>query len=267
MNRWLPVGLACLLALTACGQSVEKLNNAGNKAFANKDYAGALANYQQAQNKAPAAAQPHYNAANAYYRQQQFDQAQKEIEQTLAKNSGDLTQAGFYNLGNTLYQQKQFDAAIAAYQEALRLNPNDVAAKHNLELALQQQQQQQQKDQQNGQQQQQQKHQQNDQQAQQNNQQQQNDQSRQNQQPAQPADQPQSQPPNNQSQPNGQPVATPVGPEQAQKQPAGQLQTDTGLTPAQARQLFQAAAKGTKSLEEYLQQTLVAPGPPPAEDW
>jgi len=40
-----------------------------------------------------------------------------------------------------------------------------------------------------------------------------------------------------------------------------------GLTREQARQLLEAAAAGTESLEEYLQQILVFPGAPPAEDW
>ena len=35
----------------------------------------------------------------------------------------------------------------------------------------------------------------------------------------------------------------------------------------QARQMFEAAAEGTESLEEFLQQIMVFPAAPPAEDW
>jgi len=40
-----------------------------------------------------------------------------------------------------------------------------------------------------------------------------------------------------------------------------------GLTEEQARQLFEAATQNTESLEQYLQQILVVPGGPAAEDW
>jgi len=39
------------------------------------------------------------------------------------------------------------------------------------------------------------------------------------------------------------------------------------LTEEQARQLLEAAAQGSESLDEHLQQTLVVPGAPPAKDW
>jgi Ca-activated chloride channel family protein len=143
----LPLALASLLILTACGPSAEKLNNQGNEAFQNQDYPTALAAYQQAQGESPELAEPHYNAANSHYRQEQYEEAQKELEQTLAKDQANLRQNSYYNLGNNFFQAEQLDAAINAYKDALRLNPADLEAKQNLELALQKQQEQQQQQQ------------------------------------------------------------------------------------------------------------------------
>ncbi|HEY85145.1 MAG TPA: hypothetical protein G4N96_08570 [Chloroflexi bacterium] len=39
------------------------------------------------------------------------------------------------------------------------------------------------------------------------------------------------------------------------------------MTKQQARQLLQAAAQGTQSLEQFLQQIHSFTGTPPAEDW
>src|SRR5262245_21622760 len=146
--------LAFLLpSLTACGASAPQLNNKGNEAFNQQNYDAALSAYQQAQGESPELAEPHYNAANTYYRQEHYDQAQAEIEQALVKDKTGLTENSFYNLGNSLFQQKQYEGAVNAYQEALRLKPDDLEAKQNLELALKQMQQEQQEQQQEQQQQ------------------------------------------------------------------------------------------------------------------
>jgi Ca-activated chloride channel family protein len=305
MKKLLPLVLVATVALTACSQATEKLNSAGNDAFANQDYAAALAAYEQASTEAPELAQPHFNAANAYYRQEDYPAAQQQIEQTLIKDDGSLTQDTVYNLGNTFFQGEQYEQAIVAYQEALRLNPEDMEAKHNLELALQQQQEQQQdqqqdqnqdqqqenQDQNNDQQDQQQEGQQGDQQQDQQQEGQPGDQQQDQQQEGQPGDQqqegqqgdqqqegqqddqPQDGQPDDQqqeqpqdNQPGNQPQGGQPEDQSQDGQPDGQPQI-VGLSEEQARQLFEAATQGTESLEEHLQQILVVPGGPPAQDW
>ncbi len=78
-----PILLLLVLALASCGQTAETLNNEGNEAFANQDYTGALVAYQQAAGEAPELAEPYYNAANTYYRLEDYEQAQQGIEQAL----------------------------------------------------------------------------------------------------------------------------------------------------------------------------------------
>jgi Ca-activated chloride channel family protein len=274
-GRWALIATLFLaaLALAGCGSSVGKLNNQGNEAFAEQDYQGALAAYQQAEEDAPQVAEPHYNAANTHYRTEDYEQAQQEIEQALVgePQQEGLDQNSYYNLGNALFQSGQFKAAIEAYKEALRLNPADLQAKQNLELALrqlqqqeQQQDQQQQADQQDEQQEgQQDQQQQADQQDQQQQEGQQDDQQQQGQQQqAGQQDEQQQQGQEGDQQQDGQ-----EDEQQQADQAGGQPQQMTGLSKEQARQLFEAAARGAESLEEFLQQILVVPGAPPREDW
>ncbi len=225
----IPLFLLAGLALIGCGSSAERLNNDGNEAFGEQDYEGAMLAYRQAQEESPELAEPHYNAANTHYRQEAYDQAQQEIEQALVSSRAQegLDQHNYYNLGNSLYQAQQFEGAIEAYKEALRLDPGDVEAKQNLELALRQLQQQQQEQQQDEQQ----------------DEQQQDEQQDEQQQDEQQQD------------------------EQQQDQADGQGQQPTGLTKEQAEQLLEAAARATESLEEFLQQMMVFPSSPPAQDW
>lgn len=264
--RFIPVLLLAALALTACGQSAEQLNNDGNQAFANQDYEGALAAYHQAQEDAPELAEPHYNEANTHYRLEDYEQAQQQIEQALVSGEGPeaLDQSSYYNLGNVFFQAQQYEAAIESYKEALRLDPTDLQAKQNLELALKQLQQQQQ-DQQN-QDQQQDAQNQDQQQDQQNGDQQQDQQNQDQEQDQQSQDQEEGDQQQDDGQQDGQ-----QDPQQQNQQPTGQAgdqpQEILGLTREQARQLLEAAAEGTESLEEFLQQILVFPGAPPAEDW
>jgi tetratricopeptide (TPR) repeat protein len=250
---FLPILLLAVLALAGCGQSAEKLNNEGNEAFANQDYEGAMMAYHQAQEEAPELAEPHYNAANTHYRQAGYEQAQQEIEQALVSEEGQgpLDQNSYYNLGNVFFQAEQYETAIEAYKEALRLDPDDVQAKQNLELAQRQLQQQQQEQQQQEQQQD---------QDQENQDQQDQDQENQDQQDQDQENQDQ------QDQDQDQQTQNPQD-QQQDTQVDGQPQEILGLTEQQARQLLDAAAKGTESLEEFLQHMLVFPGAPPMEDW
>jgi Ca-activated chloride channel family protein len=270
----IPVLLMAAVALTGCGSSAESLNNQGNEAFVEQDYEGALTAYLQAEEDAPEVAEPHYNAANAHYRLEDLEQAQLKIEEALVgeERQENLDQNSYYNLGNVFFKGEQYEAAIEAYKEALRLNPDDVQAKQNLELALrqlQQQQQEQQNQEQQDQQDQEQQDQQNqeqqdqqdqDQQDQQN--QDQQDQQNQEQQDQQNQDQ-QGQDDPDQQDPQNQDQQDP----QQEGQAGGQPDEIMGLSEEQARQMFEAAAEGTESLEEFLQQIMVFPGAPPMEDW
>ena len=134
--------LMCLLALAGigCNSTAATLVRDGNETFAEEDWASSLEAYEQAKQEAPDLAEPRYNAGNAYYRQEEYDSAQQDIQDALRTAEDDLTGQASFNLGNALFQSEAFEPAVEAYKETLRLDPDDQDAKHNLELALQQEQ-------------------------------------------------------------------------------------------------------------------------------
>jgi len=144
-----------VFALSACGNSAEKLNQEGNEAYVQQAYEEALASYQSAQIENPELVEPHYNAANTLYRAGDYAGALEELQTALALADGgdegkpqEIAQASFFNAGNSSYNTQELEAAVDAYRQALLLNPDDPDAKYNLELALQQQEQEQEQEQQ-----------------------------------------------------------------------------------------------------------------------
>lgn len=138
--------LALLLLLfgAGCAGSAAGKVAEGNDEFAREAYEAAWAQYQAAQIEEPELAEPYYNAANALYRQGKYDEALAEMQKALAYADQDVLAAqGFYNQGNTAYNLQDMAAAVEAYKQALLRNPDDLDAKVNLELALQQLEQQQ----------------------------------------------------------------------------------------------------------------------------
>jgi len=237
--------LVLLILLTACNSSAARYNNQGNQGFAAKKYDAAMEDYRLAQQADPDLAAPYYNAGNTRYRQHDTEGAESQLQQSLRAADGELSEKTFYNLGNTYFGAQDWTKAIEAYKRALLLNPNDLDAKHNLELALQQQQQQNQQGQQNQQQQGGGGSQQQDQQNQQGQ-------------------------PNDQNQPNG-------GGSQGeqQDQSGGGDQSQDAQSPGQGRlsrrqaeQLLDALGQEGQTLQQRLQQQIGGgPMPLPDKDW
>ncbi len=124
---------ACLLA---CGPTPAQVNNAGHDAYLGGEYASALESYQNAQGRAPESGEPYYNSGNALYRTEDYEEALQSYDESLRHAGGELRSRGFFNRGNAAFRQENYPDAVEAYEEVLRMNPNDLDAKHNLELAL-----------------------------------------------------------------------------------------------------------------------------------
>ncbi len=229
------------MALSACAPDVVRHNEAGNEHFDESAYDDAVAEYRLAQVDEPDLAEPYYNAANAYNRLSQVDAALAQTEQALKTADPELAAQAWYNLGNAFFDAEQWPQAVEAYKEALRFQPDDVDAKHNLELALQKlEEQQQQQDEQE---------------------QEQDEQSN-----------------GEQQEQNEQSEATPTPEqgsessagqdEQATPQPSGEPQEETeGMTEEQAIQLLQALLNESQTLQDRLQEIHQAPGSAPEQDW
>ena len=124
------------VCLMACGPTPAQVNDSGHEAYLTGDYASALESYQVAQARAPESGEPYYNSGNALYRTEEYEEALQNYDESLRHAGGELRSRGFFNRGNTAFQQENYPDAVEAYEEVLRMNPDDLDAKHNLELAL-----------------------------------------------------------------------------------------------------------------------------------
>ena len=102
----------------------------------NRDFAAALDTYRGAQERAPESGEPYYNAGIVLYRMEEYEESLQEYDESLMYAESELRSRGFFNRGNAEFRTQQYSQAIEAYKEVLRMNPDDIDAKHNLELAL-----------------------------------------------------------------------------------------------------------------------------------
>jgi len=221
-----------LLALSACASPAVRHNEAGNEHFAKSAYEDASVEYRLAQVDEPDVAEPYYNAANAYNRMSQIDAALAQTEQALKTADPALAALAWYNLGNAFFDAEQWPQAIEAYQESLRLQPDDLDAKHNLELALQklEEEKQQQQEQEQGQ-----------------------------------SEQGETTPT-----PEGESASSSEQESDESEQPTPQPSSapqEEGMTEEQALQLLQALLDDSQTLQERLQEIHQSPGPVPDQDW
>jgi tetratricopeptide (TPR) repeat protein len=168
--------LVIFTSVNVFSQGDRKYIRLGNKRYYNEKYDEAEVQYRKALEKTPDSKKADYNLANTLYKQEKYEAAgTKYMDLTGREKEKDELAKYYYNLGNSFFKDNNFEKSIEAYKNSLRNKPDDMDAKHNLQLAMNMMamQQQQQKQQQQDQQQQQQQKQQQDQQQQQQQQQQQ----------------------------------------------------------------------------------------------
>jgi len=104
----------------------------------------AMEAYKNLLNDNPNDPELNYNAGNALYRLEQYDEAVKFYQRALENTSdADLKNKIAYNMANIQYKQKKLKESIEGYKNVLRKNPDDADARKNLEYALKQMQMQQ----------------------------------------------------------------------------------------------------------------------------
>jgi len=123
-------------------------------------YDQALQEYERLLQKKSDDPRLHFNAGAAAYRNQQFEEAAKQFNSTLASPDLKLQGLAYYNEGNALYhlgernpdpkkRTESWEKALQDYQSSMKLGPQDADAKFNYEFVkkkleeLKQQQQQQ----------------------------------------------------------------------------------------------------------------------------
>ncbi len=249
-DRGILVAVALLaLCLLACGPTPAQVNNSGHVPYGNRDFAAALDTYRGARARAPESGEPYYNAGNVLYRMEEYQESLDEYDDSLRHAEGELRSRGFFNRGNAEFRSQRYAQAIEAYKEVLRMNPDDIDAKHNLELALLQIPPQDQG---------------------------QDDPPPQDQEQDDPPPQDQGQddpPPQDQGQDDpppqdqGQDDPPPQDQEQDDPQQGGEQEQDEPVTEGQARQILESVGEDAQTLQERRQQVLVSPNPPSEFDW
>lgn len=141
--------------LTAIAQVEHKYVRRGNKDYANNHYQEAEINFRRALEKNPESIKASFNLGNAMYKQDQYEAAAARYNSLLNQTNDKMELSRYYyNLGNTLFRTQKLEESISAYKNALLNNPDDMDAKHNLQMALrmlEEKKQSEGKDQQNGQ--------------------------------------------------------------------------------------------------------------------
>lgn len=131
-------------------QSTRSLINEGVDKYDESNFADAEVNFKKSLEKENDLFAGHYNLGSAYYKQERYDEALKQYQNSLALAESDYERAKIYhNIGNSLLKNQKLPESIEAYKQSLKLNPNDLETKYNLSYALKKQQEQ--KDQQKNQ--------------------------------------------------------------------------------------------------------------------
>ena len=250
--------MASVMAALMAYDREAKVNRDANQAFDDEDYQQALDGYERVSEEWPELPEPVYNAASAHYELEEYEQA---LEDLLALDAYDIDKDFVtkkqFNQGNTFFKAEEYDHAIEEYKQVLRDNPDDVDAKHNLELALRQFQEQQQQEQEQQQ-------------------QQQDQQQGQGDQPGTP-DQPDDEGDDEQEGPDGDREGVGEDPEGEQRGDGSEQESQEferpganpqqqEMTPGQALQFLEAVGQNTDTLQSYLQRQF-APTSPPERDW
>ena len=253
---------ASVLAALMAYDREAKANKDANEAFENEEFEDALEEYERVSEELPDRPEPVYNAANARYKLEDYEQAYRDQEEARedAYNANDkeLAAKAQFNLGNVLFQAEDYEGAIEEYKQVLRQDSDDVEAKHNLELALRQFQEQQQQEQEQQQ------------------QQQEEQQQGQGDQPG-PPDQPDDEGDDEQEGPDGDREGVGEDPEGEQRgdgaeqdsqefERPGANPQQQEMTPGQALQFLEAVGQNTDTLQSYLQRQF-APSSPVERDW
>ena len=140
MKYWC-ICLAFLLSVPAAQGAVREQLRKGGKFYNDGKYGSALNSYQNILKEHPHNQAALFNAANAYYRLNDYTHAQEAYAQA-AQEEGDLSQHALFNLGNAYYRSGDKQQAIESFKQAVLQNPQDKEAIHNLQLVLKEQKQQ-----------------------------------------------------------------------------------------------------------------------------
>jgi hypothetical protein len=133
-------------------QDDKKFIRKGNREYEKNKFSDSEISYKKAADKNKQSADAVFNAGDALYKQNKFEEAGKQFSENVNQNDDKTKKsAGLYNLGNSLLKANKLQESIEAYKNSLKLRPGSKETKYNLSYAqdlLKQQQDQQKKQQQ-----------------------------------------------------------------------------------------------------------------------
>jgi Ca-activated chloride channel family protein len=136
MHRYL-IGIVVvpLLGFTILDPAADK-NRQGNRKFHEGKFEEALEFYREAQVEKPDAPELRFNAGDAYFKKNAFQDALREFGHALKSQDPSFLARAYYNMGNVHVRQQKLQQAAEAYKRSLTLRPDDLDAKVNLEWVL-----------------------------------------------------------------------------------------------------------------------------------
>jgi Ca-activated chloride channel family protein len=113
-----------------------RFTSLGQEQFKVGNHKEALRTFESAARMRPNDPVSQFNLANAFYKNERFEEAEKLYQGLEEDARSPLAVATRFNLGNTFFKKQDYASAIRAYRSALHLAPNDQEIKKNMELAL-----------------------------------------------------------------------------------------------------------------------------------
>jgi len=138
--------LLSLLSFSLLGLAQEKKDLAlqesndyvyqANELIGDNEFVSAEMEYRKAISKKPNNAVASYDLGNAYYENEQFDEALlRHTEAVEFAETKEQKHQAWHNIGNTLMKGKKCQEAVESYKNALRNDPTDDETRYNLGLA------------------------------------------------------------------------------------------------------------------------------------
>lgn len=132
VSRLWPLAVPMVFIAGICSTSGAEINERGNDAYERGEHARALDLYRTAGAGGEAPGEIAYNASNTLQQLGQDEEAIEEARRAVLE-LGDSSVAE-YALGSHFAADGQFAGAMEAFKRALLIDPDDVDAKHNLEV-------------------------------------------------------------------------------------------------------------------------------------
>jgi Ca-activated chloride channel homolog len=125
-----------IITVTLNAQADKKYIRKGNKEYEKSKFAESEISYKKALDKNNQSSEAVFNAGDALYKQNKFEEAGKQFAENISR-SDDKTKksTGYYNLGNSLLKANKLQESIDAYKNSLKLRPDNKEAKYNLSYA------------------------------------------------------------------------------------------------------------------------------------